>query len=62
MNLTKNLDRGLSESLQGVETANSVAHGINITYWNDNNAVCFMDNDIEYGEYTWTARQVQLCS
>ena len=42
---TKNFSRGFSKSLQ---------HDfLTITYWNDNNAVCFMDNDTDLSCDTW---------
>ena len=45
MKQTKNFARGFSKSLH---------HDfLTITYWNDNNAVCFMDNDMDSSRDTW---------
>ena len=45
MKQTKNFARGFSKSLH---------HDfLTITYWNDNNAVCFMDNDMDSSCDTW---------
>ena len=45
MKQTKNFARGFSKSLH---------HDfLTITYWNNNNAVCFMDNDMDSSRDTW---------
>ena len=31
---------------------------VNLTYWNDNNAVVFLDNDVESGRETWNTIEV----
>ncbi len=47
----KRFPRGLSQSLH---------HGdINITYWNDNNAVCFLDNDISSAREEWQIHEIR---
>ena len=42
---TKNFARGYSKCLH--------KGSVTITYWNDNNAVCFVDNDIDSSRETW---------
>ena len=45
MKQTKNFAHGFSKSLH---------HDfLTITYWNDNNAICFMDNDMDSSRDTW---------
>ena len=45
MKQTKNFAHGFSKSLH---------HDfLTITYWNNNNAVCFMDNDMDSSRDTW---------
>ena len=46
-NRCKSFIRGYSESLHHGE-------GITLTYWNDNNAVCFLNNNVESGEENWS--------
>ena len=46
-NRCKSFICGYSESLHHGE-------GITLTYWNDNNAVCFLDNNVESGEENWS--------
>ena len=55
MKQAKHFSRGISKSLH---------HGaITITYWNDNNPVCFIDNardnDIETSKETWETIEVK---
>ena len=47
---TKTFARGFSKSLH--------CGFVNLTYWNDNNAVIFLDNDVESGRETWNTIEV----
>ena len=51
MKQAKNFALGFSTSLH--------PGAITITYWNDNNPVCFMDNDIESSKKTWETMEVK---
>ena len=33
--------------------------GITLTHWNDNNAVCFLNNNVEFGENNWQLIEAQ---
>ena len=47
---TKTFARGFSKSLH--------CGFVNLTYWNDNNAVVFLDNDVNSGRETWNTIEV----
>ena len=47
---TKSFVRGYSQSLHH--------QNLNLTYWNDNNAVCFLDNDVDSAKENWSTIEV----
>ena len=47
---TKSFVRGYSQSLHH--------ENLNLTYWNDNNAVCFLDNDVDSAKENWSTIKV----
>ena len=46
----KSFVRGYSQSLHH--------ENLNLTYWNDNNAVCFFDNDVDSAKENWSTIEV----